>query len=59
MTVLDRARSTVQGLAQRAMMKEAVELAPEAWLPGGKPDPLIDHRHGLIGAAMARVDGGV
>ncbi len=38
-------------------MKKAVELAPESWLPGGKPDPLIEHEHGLIGTRVSRLDG--
>jgi xanthine dehydrogenase YagR molybdenum-binding subunit len=43
--------------AVMAVMKKAVELAPGAWLPGGKPDPLIHHNHGLIGSPVSRVDG--
>ena len=35
--------------AAQALMKKAVELAPESWLPGGTPDPLIGQQHGLIG----------
>jgi xanthine dehydrogenase YagR molybdenum-binding subunit len=41
----------------QAVMKKAVELAPDAWLPGGVPDPLISHEHGLIGAPVSRLDG--
>jgi xanthine dehydrogenase YagR molybdenum-binding subunit len=37
-------------------MKTAVRLAPESWLPGGKPDPLMD-KHGLIGKPVSRIDG--
>jgi xanthine dehydrogenase YagR molybdenum-binding subunit len=48
--------SVVQDAVQ-AVMKKAVELAPDAWVPGGKPDPLIRHKHGLIGAPVSRVDG--
>ena len=48
--------SIVQKVAQAAM-KKAVELAPDAWIPGGKPDPLSEHRHGLIGAPESRLDG--
>ena len=40
-------------------MKKAVALAPDGWIPGGKPDPLIHHKHGLIGAAISRIDGPV
>ena len=43
--------------AAQALMKKAVELAPGSWLPGGAPDPLIGHEHGLIGGSVSRVDG--
>ena len=43
--------------ALQALMKKAVALAPDSWIPGGKPDPLIHHKHGLIGAAVSRIDG--
>jgi xanthine dehydrogenase YagR molybdenum-binding subunit len=43
--------------AVQAVMKKAVELAPDTWIPGGTPDPLIRHEHGLIGASVSRVDG--
>ncbi len=38
-------------------MTKAVELAPDSWIPGGVPDPLIAHKHGLIGAPVSRLDG--
>ncbi|MBE7219740.1 MAG: xanthine dehydrogenase family protein molybdopterin-binding subunit, partial [Caulobacteraceae bacterium] len=38
-------------------MKKAVALAPDSWLPGGKPDPLIREQHGHVGAPVSRVDG--
>ncbi len=41
----------------QAVMKKAVQLAPESWLPGGTPDPLIGHKHGLIGTQLSRLDG--
>ena len=41
----------------QAAMKKAIALAPDSWIPGGKPDPLIQHKHGLIGAPISRVDG--
>ena len=41
----------------QSVMKKAVALAPDKWMPGGTPDPLIGHEHGLIGAAVSRVDG--
>ena len=45
--------------AVQAVMKKAVQLAPESWLPGGTPDPLIGHKHGLIGTQVSRIDGPV
>jgi xanthine dehydrogenase YagR molybdenum-binding subunit len=43
--------------AMQAVLKKAVEIAPESWLPGGKPDPLIGREQGLIGKSISRVDG--
>jgi xanthine dehydrogenase YagR molybdenum-binding subunit len=43
--------------AVQSVMKKAVEIAPDSWLPGGKPDPLIHQKHGLIGAPVSRLDG--
>ena len=34
-----------------------VELAPNSWGPDGRPDPLIRHKHGLVGAPVSRIDG--
>ena len=56
MSILGDAAATAQGAAQ-AVMKKAIELAPDSWLPGGKPDPLMHHKHGLIGAPISRIDG--
>jgi xanthine dehydrogenase YagR molybdenum-binding subunit len=37
---------------------QPVELAPESWSqPGGRPDPLMRRKHGLIGAPVSRIDG--
>jgi len=37
---------------------QVVELAAESWLsPGGRPDPLMRRKHGLIGAPVSRIDG--
>ena len=41
----------------QAVMKKAVALAPDAWIPGGTPDPLIDHKHGRVGQPVSRIDG--
>ena len=43
--------------AAQAVMKKAVALAPDSFIPGGMPDPLIHHKHGLIGAPVSRIDG--
>ena len=43
--------------AVQTVMKKAVELAPDSWIPGGVPDPLIDQEHGLIGTEVSRLDG--
>ncbi len=56
MSIVGQAKAAAQGVAQ-AVMKKAVELAPESWLPGGTPDPLILHKHGLVGAPISRLDG--
>jgi xanthine dehydrogenase YagR molybdenum-binding subunit len=48
--------SVVQEAIQ-AVMKKAVAMAPDSWIPGGAPDPLIHHKHGLIGASISRIDG--
>jgi len=46
----------VSGAAQAAIAK-LVPLAPDSWIPGGVPDPLIGHQHGLIGTPVSRLDG--
>ena len=38
-------------------MSKLVPLAPDSWIPGGVPDPLIAHKHGLIGTPVSRLDG--
>ncbi len=43
--------------AAQAVVKKAVQIAPDSWMPGGRPDPLITHKHGLIGAPVSRLDG--
>ena len=56
MSILSNAKQAVQGAAQAAMMK-AVALAPDSWIPGGTPDPLIRHKHGHVGQPIPRLDG--
>ena len=43
--------------AAQAVMKKAIEIAPDSLMPGGHPDPLIGRKHGLIGAPVSRIDG--
>ncbi|TWI69909.1 xanthine dehydrogenase YagR molybdenum-binding subunit [Pseudoduganella lurida] len=43
--------------AGQAVMKKAVEHAPDALIPGGIADPLIARGDPLIGAPVSRVDG--
>ena len=45
------------GNAANTVVKKAVALAPDRWMPGGQPDPLIEREHGLIGTPVPRVDG--
>jgi xanthine dehydrogenase YagR molybdenum-binding subunit len=56
MSILGDAKAAAQGAVQTVMAK-AVELAPDSWMPGGKPDPLARSKHGLIGAPISRLDG--
>lgn len=39
------------------VMKKAIALAPDSWMPGGQPDPLIAHEDGLLGTRVSRLDG--
>ena len=45
------------GSAVQTAAKKAVALAPDSWMPGSTPDPLIGHKHGLVGAQVSRIDG--
>jgi len=56
MNVVEQAKQVAQGLVQGAMEK-LVPLAPDSWIPGGVPDPLIARKHGLIGSPVSRLDG--
>ena len=42
--------------AAQTVMKTGIGLAPESWLPGGTPDPLM-RKHGALGAPVSRLDG--
>src|SRR6187399_2641297 len=48
--------SVISDVAKAAMMK-AIKLAPDTWVPGGEPDPLIKDSRGLIGGSISRLDG--
>jgi xanthine dehydrogenase YagR molybdenum-binding subunit len=56
MSILEDAKQTVQGLFQAGMAK-AVAMAPDGWIPGGEPDPLIHERYGHVGRPVSRIDG--
>lgn len=56
MSLIENAKQAVQGAIQGAVAK-AVALAPDTWVPGGRPDPLLHLRHGHIGKPVSRVDG--
>ena len=56
MSIVDTAKGAVQGAMQTAMTK-LVPFAPDSWIPGGVPDPLIGRKHGLIGTPVSRLDG--
>ena len=45
------------GNVTMAAVKKGIALAPDRWMPGGKPDPLIGREQGLIGTPVSRVDG--
>ena len=56
MSIVDDAKQAAQGLVMGALQK-LVPLAPDQWIPGGVPDPLIARKHGLIGTPVSRLDG--
>jgi xanthine dehydrogenase YagR molybdenum-binding subunit len=56
MSMVKDAKQLAQGLVQGALAK-AVALAPDAWMPGGRPDPLIQQQNGHIGKPISRLDG--
>lgn len=56
MSIINDAKQAAQGVVQGVMAK-AVALAPDGWVPGGHPDPLIRQRHGLVGQPISRLDG--
>lgn len=56
MSIVQDAKMLAQGAVQ-GLMAKAVALAPDSWVPGGEPDPLIRHQHGHVGKPVSRIDG--
>ncbi len=56
MSIVGSAKQAAQGLVLGALQK-LVPLAPDRWIAGGAPDPLIARKHGLIGQPVSRLDG--
>ncbi|WP_159987336.1 xanthine dehydrogenase family protein molybdopterin-binding subunit [Novosphingobium sp. 18052] len=56
MSISKDARQIVESAVQGVMAK-AIALAPDGWIPGGEPDPLIRSRHGHVGKPVSRLDG--
>ncbi|WP_157218364.1 xanthine dehydrogenase family protein molybdopterin-binding subunit [Flavisphingomonas formosensis] len=56
MSIVKDAAEAAKGLAQ-AVTKKAIEVAPDGWVPGGTPDPLIRNQHGHVGKPVSRIDG--
>ena len=56
MSIVDTIKDAAQTALQGAMSK-LVPLAPDSWIPGGEPDPLIRQQHGVIGTPVSRLDG--
>jgi xanthine dehydrogenase YagR molybdenum-binding subunit len=52
----DKIQQGVMAAAMSAAQK-VIAVAPDEWLPGGRPDPLIHQKHGLVGAQIPRIDG--
>ncbi|WP_137899404.1 xanthine dehydrogenase family protein molybdopterin-binding subunit [Sphingomonas sp. 2SG] len=58
MSIVEDAKQAVKGAAQAAM-QTAVQMAPDSWMPGGRPDPLIRQQHGFVGKPISRLDGAI
>jgi xanthine dehydrogenase YagR molybdenum-binding subunit len=58
MSIVQDAKTAAQGAVQ-AVMKKAVEIAPDSWMSGGRPDRLALGKHGLVGTPVSRLDGPV
>lgn len=47
--------ATLYSVGFMRVFRTVAELAPESWIPGGTPDPLMNRR-GLVGAPVSRLD---
>jgi xanthine dehydrogenase YagR molybdenum-binding subunit len=56
MSAIEDAKALAKGAFQGVVAK-AVAVAPDSWIPGGVPDPLIRSQHGHIGKPVSRLDG--
>lgn len=56
MSIINDAKQAVQGAIQSVMAK-GIAVAPDSWMPGGRPDRLIRQTHGAIGQPLSRLDG--
>jgi xanthine dehydrogenase YagR molybdenum-binding subunit len=56
MSIVEQAKQAAQGAGQ-AVLQKAVQTAPDSWMPGGRPDPLILQQHGHVGRPVSRLDG--
>jgi xanthine dehydrogenase YagR molybdenum-binding subunit len=56
MSIMDDAKQAAMSSAMSVAQK-AIARAPDGWITGGRPDPLIHQKHGLIGTQVARLDG--
>jgi xanthine dehydrogenase YagR molybdenum-binding subunit len=56
MSIINDAKQLVQG-AVAGVMAKGVAMAPDSWMPGGAPDPMIEQKHGHVGKPISRLDG--
>lgn len=56
MSAIEDAKALAQGVVQ-SIVSKALALAPDTWIPGGVPDPLIRNQHGHVGKPVSRIDG--
>jgi xanthine dehydrogenase YagR molybdenum-binding subunit len=56
MSIVEDGKQALQGAVQGVVAK-VVALAPDRWIPGGDPDPLMRERYGHVGKPLSRIDG--